>query len=81
MTNGDMVLRLIQLNLLAFVVEIAGLQPALAESFCVNAICADRDTPVEACAACIQRWLERPYDGRFTMRGGRFVVQEAGHER
>lgn len=81
MSNGDMILRLIQLNLLDFVVEIAGFFPGLPETFCANAACADDDTPVEECAACIRRWLDAPYDGRFTVRGGRFVAQEGAHER
>lgn len=76
MTNADMILRLIQLHLPGFLSEIAGFQPALPEAFCVNAVCADKDTPVEDCLACLRRWLERPYDGRFTMRGGRFVIRE-----
>ena len=76
MTNGDMILRLIQLNLLNFVVEIAGVFSGLPEAFCQNAACADEDTPVEDCVACIRRWLEKPYDGRITMEGGRFVVMK-----
>ena len=82
MTNGDMVLRLIQVHMAEFLEAYAAWDMGLPYGFCDGRRCGESgDVPIESCRLCAREWLEKPYDGAFTMIEGRFVVQEAGHER
>ena len=82
MSNGDMVLRLIQINMAEFLDAYAAWDMGLPYGFCDGVRCVESgDVPIESCRLCAQEWLEKPYEGDFTMVDGRFVVRGINDER